>query len=169
MPAPYFNAPNISTLPSNPNEKEVVEWLTSFNRGAYTVKFLAEAGAVEIIDIYSWNERTNGMGSLTRQTTGLEFTISMRNLAAFLEKLRIAKEYYKVEAIFLSNLALRNPNPNVSVQMLLTTAVYNMREPEVTPAKSGSSGFGGGGRNAPVDEEDEGTWWSNFKRNVLYL
>jgi hypothetical protein len=169
MPAPFFNAPDIATLPSNPNEKEVVEWLTNFDRGAYTVKFLAEAGAVEIIDIYPWNERTNKMGILTRQTTGLEFTISMRDLAAFLEKLRIAKEFNQVEAIFLSNLTLRNPNANVSVQMLLTTAVYNVREPEVTPAKSGGSRFGDGRENSPADEEDEVTWWSNFKRNVLYL
>ena len=169
MSPPFFSAPDIGSLPPYPTEENVVKWLTSFDRGAYTVKFLAEAGAVDIIEIYFWPERTNGMGSLTRQTTGLEFTISMRDLAAFLEKLRIAKEYYKVEAIFLSNPTLRIPNPNVSVQMLLTTAVYTMREPKATPAKSGGSGFGGGQIISPVDEEDEGTWWSNFKRNVLYL
>jgi hypothetical protein len=169
MSRPYFNAPDIATLPPNPSEEEVVEWLTSFDRGAYTVKFLAEAGVIEIIDIFPWNERTNKTGSLTRQTTGLEFTVSMRNLAVFLEKLRVAKEYYKVESIFLSNLTLRDPNANVSVQMLLTTAVYSAREPEVTPAKSGGSRFGGGRGNSSATEDDEPGWWSNFKRNVLYL
>ena len=143
FPPPYFGAHDMESLPANPKEDKVVEWLGNFDRGAYVVGFLADAGAVTIDEIVPWPPSTNASGSLTTHTAGLHFTISTRDLLSLLERFRAAPQYYKVEAIWISNKTLRNPNANVSVQMILTQAIYTVREPGVAVA-SALGGLDGG-------------------------
>ena len=115
-----------------------------------------------------------------KRTIGVQFLISVEDLAHFLEFLRISERYYNVEAVRITNpYLLTSPPPPVTVDMLLTVGWFNANkfENESTAASASCfssasdalNQFGIRSREGPRVVQPSGfvRWWRNFRKRFL--
>lgn len=200
LPDPGFGTPDPSFYGpgSDPSAEEVSEHLARFEFGKAVADLLIGSGVRTITALEIWPEQTaieGRRGDVQYRTTGLAFTIPMRNWVVLMDELSQEDRYIEVEAVRITNTALRNPNADMSVEMILAQAYYErakqVREvggemgssedmagmmaslfPGRGPGGGPGRGPGGGmgspfGRGAGPGAPKKMSWWKNFRRNYL--
>ena len=123
-----FGAPDpVAMSEKNPTAELVSDWLTQYNVGATMVRTLLEANAKSVDDIKIWPSRTNESvsGGFVIHTTGYEFTMGMRDLTRFLDKLRNETRHYTIEGFWMYNRQLRDTASDVvKVQLILSKTSF---------------------------------------------
>jgi hypothetical protein len=113
------------------------------------LRMLMTAKAVQLKTIDFWPPRTECDGMLGVLPIGLDFSIMMKDLTAFLDSLRMNESrYFTVSAISIQNTNLLTPmEPVLDVQMLLLQAYFI--EKESAPAAPAAPAVGGPGMGQP--------------------
>lgn len=203
---PYWQYPVYSTFgvpaPSelagySPTAKEVTEWLKTYHFGCSMVRMMMKAKAQAVGDIELWPIRRAAeySGLLDMRTTGITCTMTLADVVAFLDSLRMENRYFSVDGISLQNPYLRWPQePILEVQLLLTQAQFveptgePTDKPEApapgafaapgmprTPADFFSGQGFGLGRGGPTGRFQQlgppptkfQQWWRWFRKNFL--
>jgi hypothetical protein len=152
-----FGVPDPSTYGrgTNPPIGEILGHLDRYKYGMEMVRLLLRAKVTSLSRVEFWPQVTvyNGRGGdiLTR-TTGYSFSIRMKELVSLLDNMRLADQYFNIEAIKITNKSLRDPNHILQVEMLVKQAGYNVLTESDVAAASIDSGenpllanlFGGG-------------------------
>ena len=123
-----FGAPAPSSMASsNPSADLVSQWLTDYAVGAALVRMLLDANAKSIDEIQIWPDRVNERGreGFAVHTTGYKFTMSMRDVVRFLDKLRGEKQHYTIEGFWIYNRNLRDAASDVvDVNLIVSKTSY---------------------------------------------
>ena len=186
--AANFPVPDPATYDGqNPNPETIEEHLRDIAFYTDIAELLIAHNAVRIESIVPWEPVTDDSirsGDLVKRTTGLHFTMSLTDLTNFWSTLLRDDQYWSVDGLRIANNNLRDPNPILDVQMLLTQARY-VEKQAVGPAAAGDAGGAvqGVARNLGFDpaqafarfsslrqdaeEEEEPSWWTNFRRKWL--
>lgn len=173
-------APNSYGQGTDPSAEEIAGHLEDYKYCAAITRMLIDAGPQYIEPLVIWPEREIKLpgrgGVLKERTVGVRWDIRMEDLVKFIDQLRGANRYFRIEALRISNRQLLQADPVLKVEMLLTQAYF-----VPTKARSGAetelkeettsvlqSLFGGGGASSgPPEEEEEESWWQWFRRNWL--
>jgi len=139
-----------------PTEKEVNNWLKKYAFGSSVVHMLVDAGATRIDNIVLWPSRTE-FQLLDMRTVGLQFQMSLDNLARFLKSFYGEDRYFNINSIRITNTnLLSRSQPQLEVEMVLTQAGFleeNAKEGKgSTPVKTAS---GGGGKAELTSNADK--------------
>jgi len=126
IPPTTFGAPRPEDFRGNTMSRdEVVKWLTRINYGCAVTRMLIKANAYTIDAVELWPPRKEYGKLLRMQTVGYQFTMTLRDLVAFLDSLRSQNRYVTIDAISIQNPYLRTPwDPVLTVQLLLTQASF---------------------------------------------
>ena len=125
-PRGTFGAPYPDDLAGTTVTKQVVrKGLRRATFGCSMTRMLMKAKAKRIDNVEVWPVRVGSEGLLVYRTVGLGFLMDLKDLVKFIDDVRLADQYYNVEALSIQNPYLRFPTqPPVEVRMLLTQADY---------------------------------------------
>lgn len=114
---------------ANPPDTDVNKWLQQYNFGDRMTRMLIDAGATKIVGVAIWPPRREH-GLLNVRTVGLQFEMSIDNLAKFLRQIMEQERFFKVEALSVNNADLLIASePRLKVDMLLAQGVYIEGQP----------------------------------------
>lgn len=183
IPDPTFGTPNPDRYGqgANPSPEEISGHLARFEFGESIVDLMIDARAKRVDVLEIWPERvemSGRSGDIKSHTTGLSFTISMRDFVGFLDKLSQQDRYFEVKALWLSNTTLLEPNADLNVQIVLAQAYYEpateAREAMVAEGSSVMQGlfanlFGAKPQatTSSPDRSNKKTWWQKFRQKYL--
>ena len=184
-----FNVPFPEDLAGRTvTRQQVHNWLRTLSFGASVAEMLFDANARRIDDINVWPDRETPL--LRFRTVGLAFTMEFNDLARFLERLELEdSRYLTVNGFRVTNQNLLTGGPpQLSVQMLITFAMYKDDAPGVdrpdTPADGPRpqqpmlAGTGADGdvqnmlailrdrreeQGGAAEEQRELTWWDRWR------
>lgn len=113
----------------NEDTEQAISWeLTKLNYGITMSNLLMNAKATSIQHIYLWPPRQDPAHNqlLRLRTMGLAFTMSSRDLVAFIEEqFRLANRYFNIDGIRITYPYIAyNAEPQLQVEMLVTQANY---------------------------------------------
>lgn len=117
---------------TNPKNREVARWLGRYQYGSEMTKFIIDAGAVEVPTVVIWPTRENPpgrSGGLFARTVGYSIVIGLSDLVEFLDKLRTSDRFFDVEGLRIVNTDLTDPDPLITVAMVITQLEYRKTEP----------------------------------------
>ncbi|MBI2424770.1 MAG: hypothetical protein HYV27_18210 [Candidatus Hydrogenedentes bacterium] len=128
------------------SEQALYQHLRRLSFGISACELLLDHNVSNIQNLSLWRKRkvpaTQNLMEL--QTFGVSFAMKMSDLIALLEEIRLADNYFTVDAIDISYPYIGYPNePQLSVQMLVSVADF--LDP-VAPGAGGAPAAGGGGR-----------------------
>jgi hypothetical protein len=169
-------------------EKDVMSELQLLEMGVKACELLLDAKASSVTDVQIWPVRfEQRLGNNLRfRTVGFSFTMTPRDLVAFLEELRLSDRYFHVDGLRIVNTCIACPTePHYTVDMLLSQARYFGPEPgDVAAGIAVAGGAPGGGaqaafanmgnrqRQAAEPEPEPGFFgaaWKWFKYNILVM
>lgn len=170
----------------NPKPELIEEHLRDIAFYTDMAELLIAHNAVSINGIFPWPAVNDGnirSGDLIKRSTGLDFSMGLGDLTNFWNTLLRDDQYWSIDALRITNTNLRDPNPLLNVQMLLTQARY-VEKQAAGPAAGGDAGGATAGiaGNLGFDpaqafarfsavrrdaEEEEPSWWSTFRKNWL--
>jgi hypothetical protein len=178
----------------NVTVEEAYENLQRLSFAISLCELLIDAKASSIVNIVLWAPYTlqkfPDLG--TAVTSGVEFTITMENLVALLEKLRMEDRYFSVDHFRITYPYIAHPQePHLTVEMLLTQIIFTGQNRLQDAPERGAAGPAAGGSNArslynrqgmgarrtpqdrgrtqPQEPGFFGKMWKLFKRYVLYM
>ncbi len=201
LPDPGFGTPDPASYGpgSNPSVEEISGHLARFEFGKAVADLLIGSGAKSITELVIWPEQNaikGQRGVVEYRTTGLAFTIPMRNWVVLMDELSQEDRYIEVKALRITNRTLREPYADMSVDMVLAQAYYKRDEQvrevggEMGSSKDradmlatlipgrgpgggpgglgrpGGMGFRGGPGPGPGTPQKMG-WWKSFRRKYL--
>lgn len=110
-------------------ERDVNRELARLNFGIKTCELLLDAKVSSLNDVVMWQTAYQSPAYnklLNLQTTGMSFTITMKNLVALLEeKFRLANRYFTVNGLRITYPYIAiNAEPELQVEMLVTQAEF---------------------------------------------
>ena len=180
-----FDAPAADSLAgSNPSAQEVEKWMNEYEYGAYLIRFIADSGASEIIDLELWPPETiltGSTGAIERRRIGFTVNLTYEDLVSFLETMRTSDHYFSVDALMLTNDRLRNPDTELTAKMVVAQThfieyasidsqrsknVQGTNSPKAQEAQERFRNFFGDLSALDYANEEE-TWWSRFRRKWL--
>ncbi len=180
LPDPAFGTPDPSFYGpgSDPSAEEISEHLARLEFGKAVAELLIDEGVKTISVLEIWPEQiavSGRRGDVKTRTTGLAFTIPMRNFVVFFDNLSQKDRYFEVKALHVTNTTLRTPYPpDVSVKMILAQAYYEEAKQarEVAGEMGSSEDMAGilanlsslGAGSGFMSEE---TWWQKIFRVYL--
>jgi hypothetical protein len=131
-------------------EDEMVEkWLRRLTYGRQTVNLLMDGNPAAILDLQVWPPYQEGV--LEKWTTGVVLRTRMSDFVEFVNNLiSDPNTYYEIDALKVSNANLRQPDPVLTVAMLLTRARY---EPDAPAAAAPSDDRRPGGMMDPFMDD----------------
>lgn len=177
-----FGVPDRYGIGDNPSREQVSQWLTTYEIGSAVTKLFIKANAAYIENVVIWPKKvtnvgsTRGAGSIESYTTGVQFRMTLQDLAEFLESLRTEDRYFTVDHIRIANRNLRDPFAYLEVSMLLTQARYSEEStaaaaaPAAGSVRSRMAGLFGGRvvLNEPsIVQQSKSSWWKRFRRKWL--
>ena len=185
LPDPTFGTPDPNSYGQgdDPPPGEISRHLARLEFGKAIANLLIDAGAKNIRQIAIWPESveiSGRNGDIKSRTTGLSFTIPMRDFVIFIDKMSQKDRYFEVKALKLTNTALRDKNANLNVQMVLAQAYYAPAEQarevggkagssdemqNLFPSLFGSGKLGGSQQTSPRGSKK--TWWQKFRQNYI--
>lgn len=179
IPDPTFGSPAPDSYRSgtDPSAEEISDNLARFEFGKSIAELMIDAGVLNINTLAIWPERVEIQGrngDVKSRTTGLGFTIPMRNFVQFMDKLSQEDRYFEVKALQITNKTLRDPEPNMNVQIVLSQAYYRpAAEARDISEGIGSSddlasllalfGRGSSLNSGTTEKEEEGGLWERIK------
>lgn len=108
-------------------EPMVTTELKKLSFGFRACTFLCESQPTAVYGVYPWPEQKLPAykDALTTRYTGYRFQMRMKDLVAFLEKLRLSERYFSVDALKISYSYLAYPvEPEMMVDMLVSQLAY---------------------------------------------
>ncbi len=179
--ADYFGAG------TNPEPEEIATHLEEYDYCAAMSKLVVDAKPISVNPLRIWPEKEEEAksGMVVKRTTGISMQISTQALVRFFDKLAQEDRYFRIDEFKISNTNLHQPDPPLTVDMVLTQAYFRPKKSAASAAvvDGGQSAevnqrltslFGGaadaGGSRASRDENDEEaepTWWQQFRRQWL--
>ena len=169
----------------NPKPELIEQHLRDIAFYTDIAELLISHDATRINAIVMWppvNDGSIRSGDLIKRTTGLDFSMGLSQLTNFWTTLLRDEQYWSVDALRITNTNLRDGNPILDVQMLLTQARYIPKQ-GAGPAAGGDGGATAGvAANLGFDpaqafarfssarttaQKEERSWWQNFRRNWL--
>lgn len=183
LPDPTFGIPHPDTYGtgSNPPPQLIARHLARFEFGKAVAELLIDARVRRIDVLLLWPEQeelSGRSGDVKSRSTGLSFTIAMRDWVNFFDKLSQEDRYFEVKSLLVTNTTLRNPNADINVQMVLAQAYYeeDKKDREITvagesPKMQGifANIFG----SSSADQQNQRrtstrkSWWQQFRQRFL--
>lgn len=179
-----FDAPPPNSLTgSNPSAEEVEKWMNDYEYGAYIIRFVADSGASSIRALKIWPPKTvltGSTGTFEHRRIGFTIRLTYEDLVTFLENLRTSDHFFTVDALMLTNSALRNPNAELTVKMVV--AQTHFAEYVTAIAASSRPAQDSGAARSPKAREtfkglfanmdkivpvEEDSLWTRFRRRWL--
>ncbi len=172
--------PNSYGQGKDPPPGEISRHLARFEFGKAIAELLIDAGVKNVRALEIWPERieiSGRSGDVKSRTTGLSFTIPMRDFVEFIDELSQKDRYFEVKALQLSNTRLRDQNANLNVQMVLAQGHYALAK----QARDGGTLAGSSEEMQSVFENlfgvrmtsnvqeantrtNKKTWWQKFRQ-----
>jgi len=177
----------------NVTKQDVRLALDRLSFGLSACELLLDAKATRIDNVVLWPHRQDQKSGklLKLHTVGLAFSMTLKDLVAFIDSLRTQDRYFNIDAMSISYRYIAYPvEPQPDIQMLLTQGEFappKERPGGVRSLQPSAPGGGGGGsarelfargfgRNRPEREDRMaqkppgpfGRAWKWFKRHVLY-
>lgn len=168
---------------TNPKREEIQRHFETYDYCAALSRMIIDAGPISIDPLRIWTEvevKTRS-GIVRKRGTGINMKTTTEPLIRFLDQLSQSDRYFKVDEIRISNANLRQQDPVLSVEMVLTQAAFEPAQKASVTGQGGTDGAGGGPspalttlfggrRNAAAEEEDARntpTRWQQFRRKWL--
>jgi hypothetical protein len=186
---PYFGVPNENFYGrgSIPSAEEIEQHLRQHALGSEIARMLSRAGVREIRTLNIWprqNALDGQVGRVDVMIIGISATLPNSAFIRLIEQLRTEPRYYAVDAMrtINTNLLQRQEDPTIEVEFLLVLTDFEERKIETaaasaTPQSTGSTfttvfqtNPGGvvlnrSGRNQ--EDEEQTSWWQDFRRRFL--
>lgn len=168
----------------NPTATEIKKHLETYDYCAALTRMMVDAGPLSVDPLRIWPEEEvkTRSGVIRKRVTGISLRTSTEPLIRFLDRLAQSDRYFKVDELRISNSNLLDPNPTLSVEMVLTQAAFEpaKKADSVGQAEAGAPRAQGdalatlfnraptAARGAGAEEEEQGpTWWQRFRRAWL--
>lgn len=168
---------------TNPKRDEIKKHFETYDYCAALSRMIIDAGPTSIDPLRIWptDELKTRSGVIRKRVTGITMKTTAEPLIKFLDRLSQSDRFFKVDEMRISNTNLRDPNPLLSVDMVLTQAEF---EPSKKISDTGQAGVAGGGadnqalttlfsgrRNTQSREAEDATKgptkWQQFRRKWL--
>lgn len=134
--------PPVSLEGIHPPSVQVAEWLADYRYGSEMTKFIIDTGAVDVAAVAIWPLRENPpgrSGTLYARSVGYNFTIALGDLVEFFDELRTAGRFFNVEGLRIVNTDLTEPDPLMTVEMVITQLEYKENDPGAEKAQLSQS------------------------------
>ncbi len=168
---------------TNPKRDEIKKHFETYDYCAALSRMIIDAGptSVEPLRIWPQEDVKTRSGVIHKRVTGITMKTTAEPLVKFLDRLSQSDRFFKVDELRIANTNLRDPNPLLSVDMVLTQAAF---EPSKKISDTGQAGVAGGGADSqalttlfggrrssqPRDADDAAqgpTKWQQFRRKWL--
>lgn len=166
---------------TNPKAAEIKAHFETYDYCAALSRMIVDAGPISVDPLRIWPEEEIKMrsGTIRKRVTGITMRTTAEPLVKFLDRLSQSDRYFKVDELRISNTSLREVNPVLSVDMLLTQAAFEPAKKATAVGQAGTTDgaqtgalttlFGGRRSSSTRDEEERTgpTRWQQFRRKWL--
>ncbi len=163
---------------TNPKKEEIANIIEKYDYCAAITKMLIDAKPILLQPLSIWLEEEIKLksGKVIKRTTGISMQIRIQALTKFLDDLAQNERYFRVEELRMTNADLQQQDPMLNVEMVLSQAYFMPSKKAAAASADGSSqvnqrlnnvfGAGATPRRATGNEQER-TWWQNFRRTWL--
>ncbi len=127
---------------TNPPAREIAGHLREYDYCAALTRMLIDAGPVSIAPLSIWpdqEKKIKSRGTIRERTTGIDMQIRIESLVKFIESLAQSDRYFRVDRLRISNTDLNNPDPVLSVSLVITQTLFEADEQLTTGAQTGAT------------------------------